>query len=128
MTEEVHLPVTQWKLRETGPKNIEESLTKEFGLHPLTSQLVLNRHVASLEDAQRYLYPSLNDLHSPFLMQDMKKGVARLMQAIYNGEEIVVYGDYDADGITSVVRSYLVLHPGQSPGRLRTESSGHRPV
>jgi len=109
MTEEVHLPVTQWKLRETGPKNIEESLTKEFGLHPLTSQLVLNRHVASLEDAQRYLYPSLNDLHSPFLMQDMKKGVARLMQAIYNGEEIVVYGDYDADGITSVVVLYKFI-------------------
>ena len=109
MTEEAHLPVTQWKLKDTGHKNIEESLAKEFGIDRIISQLILNRHVASLEDAQRYLHPSLNDLHSPFLMQDMKKGVGRLIKAIYAGEEIVIYGDYDADGITSVVILYKFI-------------------
>jgi len=109
MTEEAHLPVTQWKLKDTDPNNIAESLAKEFGLHRITSQLILNRHVASLEDAQRYLHPSLNDLRSPFLMQDMKIGVCRLMKAIYDGEEIVIYGDYDADGITSVVILYKFI-------------------
>ena len=109
MNPEGHLPVTQWKIKESGHKNIEESLAKEFGVHPIISQLILNRHVASLEDAYRYLYPSLNDLHSPFLMQDMKKGVGRLMQALHDGEEIVIYGDYDADGITSVVILYKFI-------------------
>ncbi|HCX01845.1 MAG TPA: single-stranded-DNA-specific exonuclease RecJ, partial [Syntrophaceae bacterium] len=109
MNPEGHLPVTQWKIKDSGHKNIEESLAKEFGVHPIISQLILNRHVASLEDAYRYLYPSLNDLHSPFLMQDMKKGVGRLMQALHDGEEIVIYGDYDADGITSVVILYKFI-------------------
>ena len=110
MNPEGHLPVTQWKIKDSGHKNIEESLAKEFGVHPIISQLILNRHVASLEDAYRYLYPSLNDLHSPFLMQDMKKGVGRLMQALHDGEEIVIYGDYDADGITSVVIPVSYTH------------------
>ena len=103
MTQDGQLPVTQWKLKDAGQKNIEESLAKEFGIHRIISQLLLNREIANLDDAHRYIHPSLNDLHSPFLMQDMKKGVTRMMQAIYAGEEIVIYGDYDADGITSVV-------------------------
>jgi len=109
MTGNDHLPVTQWKIKDSGHKDIEESLVKEFGLNRIISQLMLNRHIGSLEDAQRYLHPSLNDLHSPFLMQDMKKGICRLMKAIYQAEEIVVYGDYDADGITSVVVLYKFI-------------------
>ena len=109
MIEEGRLPVTHWKLKDTGHKNIEESLAKEFGVNRIISQLMLNRRVASLEDAHHYLNPSLTDLLSPFLMQDMKKGVCRLMKAIYAGEEIIIYGDYDADGITSVVILYSFI-------------------
>jgi single-stranded-DNA-specific exonuclease len=109
MTQEGHLPVTQWILKDCGHHDIIESLAKEFGISMIISQLILNRHVASLEDAHRYLHPSLNHLHSPFLMQDMKKGVTRLIQAIYAGEEIIIYGDYDADGITSVVILYKFI-------------------
>ncbi|MDP2853794.1 MAG: single-stranded-DNA-specific exonuclease RecJ [Smithellaceae bacterium] len=109
MTDEGHLPVTQWKLKGTGHENIEESLAKEFGIHRIISQMIANRHIASLEEARSYLYPSLNDLRSPFLMQDMKIGVSRLLKAIYDGEDIVIYGDYDADGITSVVILYKFI-------------------
>ena len=109
MIDDFQLPVTHWKLKESGHHNIEESLEKEFGISRIISQLMLNRHISSLEDAHHYLHPSLNDLHSPFLMQDMKKGVCRLMKAIHQGEEIVVYGDYDADGITSVVVLYKFI-------------------
>lgn len=109
MTDEGHLPVTQWKLKGTGHENIEESLAKEFGIHRIISQMIANRHIASLEEARSYLYPSLNDLRSPFLMQDMKIGVSRLLKAIYDGEGIVIYGDYDADGITSVVILYKFI-------------------
>ena len=109
MTDEGHLPVTLWKLKGTGHENIEESLAKEFGVHRIISQMIANRHIASLEEARAYLYPSLNDLRSPFLMQDMKIGVERLLKAIYDGEGIVIYGDYDADGITSVVILYKFI-------------------
>ncbi|HPV49988.1 MAG TPA: single-stranded-DNA-specific exonuclease RecJ, partial [Smithellaceae bacterium] len=109
MAQEAPLPVTQWIIRESGDKKAEESLVKEFGVSRIVSQLILNRQVKSLEEAQSYLYPSLNDLHSPFLMKDMKQGVARLIRAIANEEKIVIYGDYDADGITSVVILYKFI-------------------
>jgi len=97
------LPATQWKIRETGNKELENSLSKEFDIHPIISQILANRDLAGIEDTRRYLNPSLNDLHSPFLMKDMKAGIQRLLKAIHNNEKIVIYGDYDADGITSVV-------------------------
>lgn len=109
MTIVKHLPVTQWKLRETGQKDIEELLCKEFGLHPIISQILAKREVMDVEGARRYLNPSLNDLHSPFLMKDMKKGIARLLKAVYDHEKIIIYGDYDADGITSVVILYKFI-------------------
>lgn len=97
------LPTTQWKIKEAGNKDIENSLSKEFGIHPIISQILANRELMDVEDVHRYLNPSLNDLHSPFLMKDMKAGIQRLLKAIYDHEKIVIYGDYDADGITSVV-------------------------
>jgi len=97
------LPATQWKIRETGNKELENSLSKEFDIHPIISQILANRDLAGIEGTRRYLNPSLSDLHSPFLMKDMKAGIQRLLKAIHNNEKIVIYGDYDADGITSVV-------------------------
>jgi single-stranded-DNA-specific exonuclease len=78
-------------------------LVRELGIHPLISQLMLNRDIVDPDNARRYLSPSLNNLHNPFLMQDMQKAVDRLISAIHHHETLVVYGDYDADGITSVV-------------------------
>jgi len=109
MNHERQLPATQWIVKDAGSEDIIASLTREFSVSRIVSKLILNRHVASLEDAHRYLHPSLNHLHSPFLMQDMKKGVTRLISAIHAGEEIVIYGDYDADGITSVVILYKFI-------------------
>jgi len=103
MTIYKQLPVTKWKLNESGDKEKENLLSKEFGIYPIISQILVNRGIRDIETARRYLYPTLKDLHSPFLMQDMKKGVSRLLKAIHEKEEIVIYGDYDADGITSVV-------------------------
>ena len=103
MTITNQLPLSKWNLNDSGNKNTEELFSKEFGIHPIISQILINRGFRDIESARRYLYPSLNDLHSPFLMKDIKKGVARLTKAIHNREKIVIYGDYDADGITSVV-------------------------
>ncbi len=103
------LSAAKWKLNETGDKNVENLLSKEFGIHPIISQILVNRGIRDIEAARRYLHPSLNDLHSPFLMKDMKKGVLRLLKAIHDHEEIIIYGDYDADGITSVVILYKFI-------------------
>ena len=109
MTVVNQIPATKWKLKETGDKNLEYLLSKEFGIHPIISQILVNRGIPDIEAARRYLHPSLNDLHSPFLMKDMKKGVSRLLKAIHDSEEIMIYGDYDADGITSVVILYKFI-------------------
>jgi len=103
------LPATQWRIIDSGNKDIENSFSKEFGIHPIISQIIANREILGVDDARRYLNPSLNDLHSPLLMKDMKIGIQRLLKAIYSHEEILIYGDYDADGITSVVILYMFL-------------------
>lgn len=66
------------------------------------SKILISRNIVNLSDAKKYLFPSLNDLHNPFLMKDMDKAVHRVIQAIQRKEKIVVFGDYDADGITSI--------------------------
>jgi single-stranded-DNA-specific exonuclease len=96
------LPTTQWKLSE-GNEYIQKTFVKELGITPVLSRVLTSRQILTSEQAHRYLYPSLNDLHNPFLMKDMKKGVQRLITSIYNQEKVAIYGDYDADGITSVV-------------------------
>src|SRR5665647_1515354 len=96
------LPITRWRLREEN-KNGQELLIRELGLSKIISRILISRDIVNPDDARRYLSPSLRDLHNPFLMQDMKKAVHRLILAIHRQENVVIYGDYDADGITSVV-------------------------
>jgi single-stranded-DNA-specific exonuclease len=96
------LPITQWKVFE-GNDDIQDMLVRELRIHKIVSRILTSRHILTPDDANKYLYPSLNNLHNPFLMKDMQKAVQRLIKAIYQREKIVVYGDYDADGITSVV-------------------------
>jgi len=96
------LPLSKWKIEASGDNKTEELLSKEFCINPIISQILVNRG-SDIEAARRYLHPSLNDLQQPFLMKDMRQGVARLLKAIHDKEKIIIYGDYDADGITSVV-------------------------
>ncbi len=80
------LPATQWKIKEAVNKEVETALSREFVFTRLFPKFH-NREIVNLEDAHRYLNPSLNYLHSPFLLKDMKKGVSRLFKAIYNHEK-----------------------------------------
>jgi len=100
------LPITRWRLSEVDPA-IQERLSSELGLPPILSQILTSRDILEIDDAKRFLSPSLADLHNPYLMKDMRKGVNRLVKALHSRENIVIYGDYDADGITSVV---ILLH------------------
>jgi len=95
------LPTTNWIMSDVN-QEAQDLLAREFGIHWIISSILTGRDIRTPGDARKYLYPSLHDLHNPFLMKDMLLGVNRLIQAVYNGEKIVAYGDYDADGITSV--------------------------
>ena len=77
------------------------ALAREIGTAPIIGQILWNRGICSAEAARAFLHPEDEPFHDPFLMMDMKKAVQRILKAIHGGERIVVYGDYDVDGMTS---------------------------
>jgi single-stranded-DNA-specific exonuclease len=91
-----------------------EVLAKELNISLTLAQLLFRRGIYTFEEAKKYFRPSLKDLHDPFLMKDMDRAVDRLIQALEKGERIMIYGDYDVDGTTSVALVYSFLstiHP-----------------
>ncbi len=77
------------------------TLASEVGISPFAAQLLINRGIKTAAAARSYLYPTLDELHSPFKLADMDKAMARIHKAISRGEKICVYGDYDTDGTTA---------------------------
>jgi len=76
-------------------------IAKKAGLGPEVARLLYSRGVKDQEALSRFLTPTLDDLHDPYLLHDMDKAVERIRRAIEDGEFILIYGDYDADGMTS---------------------------
>ena len=99
----------RWTLKpKPSPQKIED-LSKLLGVEEIIASLLMQRGIETFEEAKKFFRPSLEDLHDPFLMKDMDKAVGRIEKAISNNENILVYGDYDVDGTTSValLSSYL---------------------
>lgn len=90
-------------------QSIADELSIRFPGCSTISRLMALRGITSLDDVEKFLNPSLSDLHDPFLMQDMDKAVNRLNKALGRKEKILIYGDYDVDGITSVALVYRYL-------------------
>lgn len=90
----------EWKICTSHQGKVQE-LSGELNIHPLITQVLFNRGIKEKGSIHKFLYPSLKDLHSPFHMKDMDKAVDRITKAVLNRERIVIYGDYDADGVTS---------------------------
>ena len=101
-----------WELEKKQDKPKIKALQDQLNVSKLISSLLLNRGIDTFEKAKKFFRPSLSDLHDPFLMQDMQKAVDRIQQAIKENEKILVFGDYDVDGTTSValVSSFLNKH------------------
>lgn len=95
-----------WKKRDLSKNN---SLEKELGVPKLISELLSQRGINDFESAKAFFRPSLNNLHDPFLMNQMKEAVIRINKAKLNNEPIMIYGDYDVDGTTAVSLMYLFL-------------------
>ncbi|MDD2285494.1 MAG: single-stranded-DNA-specific exonuclease RecJ, partial [Paludibacter sp.] len=89
--------------------DIQKDLSKELNISPILSKLLVQRDIHTFEDARRFFRPDLANLHDPFLMADMDKAVGRLTEAIQDNEKILIYGDYDVDGTTSVSMVYKFI-------------------
>ena len=105
-----------WKILDDSC-NGARSLAEQLGVSPLLSQLLINRGIVDPDIARAFLAPELSHLHDPFLFQGMKQAVERLQRAITNQEYVLIYGDYDVDGITSIALIIRVLGK-YLPGRL----------
>jgi len=114
----------RWILPQTDVHQVQK-LASALRIRPLTARILLNRGLSTPEAALRYLRPSLDHLHDPFLMAGMRAAVERLKAAIDRREKILIYGDYDVDGTTSVVilKKAIELAGGQAefhvPHRLK---------
>lgn len=94
-----------WKYINNPP--VEERDSIEIAMSPIVKDLFLQRGITTTEEANQFMQPDLNNLIDPFLMNGMDKAVKRIKEAAENKEKIVVYGDYDADGVSSTV---VLLH------------------
>lgn len=104
----------RWTLKPKPDPVIVEHLQEVLGVEKPIASLLAQRGIHNFEEARKFFRPSLSDLHDPFLMKDMDAAVTRILHALEKGENIMVFGDYDVDGTTSValVASYLKrIHP-----------------
>jgi len=99
----------RWKIKPETDSLITTNLAKELGVEYTLAKLLMQRKIHSFEEAKAFFRPSLDNLHNPFLMKDMDVAVARIETAIKANENILVYGDYDVDGTTSVSLLYSYL-------------------
>ena len=99
----------RWTLKTATNPRVVQQLSEDLSIDTTLSKLLVQRGVHSFEAAKKFFRPSLEDLHDPFLLKDMDIAVSRIEKAIANNENILIYGDYDVDGTTSVslVASYL---------------------
>jgi single-stranded-DNA-specific exonuclease len=98
-----------WKIKEPADINDLKHLSAALNVDMAIANLLIQRGVKTFSEARSFFRPKLSDLHNPFLMKDMDKAVARIKKAIENDEKVLVYGDYDVDGTTSVALMYSFL-------------------
>ncbi|EWH12049.1 single-stranded-DNA-specific exonuclease RecJ [Cellulophaga geojensis KL-A] len=99
----------RWTIKPKPDAAKVAELQNALQVDEIVAKLLLQRGITTFEEAKKYFRPQLSDLHDPYLLKDMDLAIARIEQAIANEENIMVFGDYDVDGTTSValVSSYL---------------------
>src|SRR5579863_9642626 len=99
-----------WSLAPSQPL-LAGRLTSALAVPPLLAQCLLNRGLSEIPSIEHFLAPRLKNLSDPFLIPDMEKAVARLFRARAQNETVVVFGDYDVDGVTAPALLLEVLRP-----------------
>ncbi|TLM99760.1 single-stranded-DNA-specific exonuclease RecJ, partial [bacterium] len=97
-----------WRFAKEQPV-LREIFARKLGVPPIVAQILANRGILTLDEARIFLNGDFSHLHNPFLLKDMDRAVERINRALAAGEKIIVFGDYDADGITSTALLLGVL-------------------
>jgi len=98
-----------WKFLPEPNSLLVESLSEELGIDNVLAYLLVQRGIRDFEQARTFFCPQLESLHNPFLMKDMDRAIQRVKEAIEGQEKVLIYGDYDVDGTTSVALMYSFL-------------------
>lgn len=107
----------RWKIL-TADADACHRLQRELGISPVICKLLVQRGINTFEEARQFFRPSPDMLHDPLLMKDMQKAVFRIRQAMDNREKILVFGDYDVDGTTSVAMVVKMLRGVYDPAQV----------
>ncbi len=99
----------QWIIKPEASPELIEVLSKEINVSRPVANLLTQRGIKSFDEARNFFRPNLDKLYNPFLMKDMEVAVKRLEKAVDNHETVMIYGDYDVDGTTSVAMMYSFL-------------------
>lgn len=101
--------IKKWEFYNSDEKLVNE-ICEKYNLNKVIGKIIVNRHVVNDEDVRIFITPTRDDFHNPFLFKGMDIAVDRIIKAINNKEKILIYGDYDVDGITSttVLKKYLM--------------------
>ena len=99
----------RWVLKEQGNPSLVSRLAEELNVSSVIANLLVQRNVGTFEEAREFFRPRLTKLYDPFLMKDMDLAVDRINKAIEANEKVLIYGDYDVDGTTSVALMYSFL-------------------
>ena len=99
----------KWELADNASSATVDNLEKELGISRILATLLAQQGIDSTEQAKKFFEPSMEEIHDPTLLHDMDKAVERIEQAVEKQEQITIYGDYDADGITSTSLMYETL-------------------
>ena len=91
----------KWEFYNSDENKIKE-ISQKFNISELLATVLVNRNIIKDEDVKLFLDPTRNDFHDPYLMPDMEIAVNRIIKAIEDDEKVIIYGDYDVDGITSI--------------------------
>ncbi len=100
--------VKKWQICNTDEEKIDE-ISKKYQINKLLATILVNRNITEEKQVLKFLKPTRQDFYNPFLMPDMEIATDRIIEAINKKQKIIIYGDYDADGITSitVLKSFL---------------------
>ena len=104
----------RWKVLQADEQKVAD-LQHALNISPVICKILVQRKIETFDQAKEFFRPQLNMLHDPWLMKDMDKAVQRIMLAFQNGEKILVFGDYDVDGTTSVACMYRFLQKHYNP-------------
>src|SRR3989338_2474880 len=106
-----------WRIKDPNLA-VQKNFYSELKISKITAQLLSNRGIDNAKEAAEFLACSLSSCHDPFLLKDMEKAAARIKKAIRGKENILIYGDYDVDGMTSAALLYTAL---KHLGAIRSE-------